>query len=101
MEGTTEAVDAARPVVPPLLYVPIEEPQVGNELTIEFRRLADGRLALLAYTALDRLVSGCGPRQPWALIPVTKLAEIDQLRPYDLILLDVKIPRDQRSAVGK
>jgi hypothetical protein len=101
VEGTTESVDTTRPAVPPLLYVPIEDPQVNNELTIEFRRLADGRLALLAYTALDRLVSGCGPRQPWALIPVSKLDEIDQLRPYDLILLDVKIPRGQRSAAGK
>ncbi|WP_424922760.1 SAV_915 family protein [Aeromicrobium chenweiae] len=30
--------------------------------------LRDGRTALLAYTALDRLVDCCGDRQPWVLI---------------------------------
>lgn len=33
------------------------------------RPTKDGRVALLAYTALDRLVTGCGPRRPaiaWA-----------------------------------
>jgi hypothetical protein len=62
--------------------------------------LSDGRLALVAYTALDRLVDGCGRDQPWVVIPAAKLDEIDQHQPYDLILLDVEIPEEQRRKAG-
>lgn len=89
-----------KPTVPPMLYVPVEYPQLGNELSIEFRRLDDGRLALIAYTALDRLVKGCGPNQPWVVIPASKLDEIDKLQPYDLVVLDVNLPTDQRHETG-
>lgn len=90
------AIGDATPVLPPMLYVPVADPRVSTELTIEFRRLADGRLALVAYTALDRLVDLCGPQQHWAVVPVAQLDEIDQYQPYDLILLDVDIPHEQR-----
>jgi hypothetical protein len=97
VQTMTVAVNAAqKPVVPPVLYVPVEDPWASDELTIEFRWLADGRLALVAYTALDRLVNGCGPHQPWAIMPTTKLDEIDLHQPYDVILLDVEIPEHQR-----
>jgi hypothetical protein len=98
----TDAVEAQqKPVIPPMLYVPVEAPQISEELSIEFRRLEDGRLALMAYTALDRLVRGCGQSQPWAVIPTAKLDEIDQSQPYDVILLDVKLPEDQRRKAGE
>jgi hypothetical protein len=97
--------EAAGPVeprlIPPLLYVPVADPDVGDEMTVEFHRLADGRLALLVYTALDRLVTGCGPNQPWVVLPAAKLDEIDQYQPYDVILLDVPIPEDRRRKAGE
>jgi hypothetical protein len=87
--------------VPPLLYVPVADPDVGDEMTLEFHHLDDGRVALLAYTALDRLVNGCGPNQPWVILPTAKLDEIDRYQPYDVILLDVPIPEDQRHEAGE
>ena len=94
---------AAGVVVPPVLYVPVAEVAGDGsptELTVEFRRTADGRTALLAYTALDRLVDGCGPHQPWALIPAQRLADIERHHPYELILLDVEVPAELRRTGG-
>ncbi|HEX3649862.1 MAG TPA: SAV_915 family protein [Pseudonocardiaceae bacterium] len=81
---------ADRPVVPPMLYVPVRDYADNvHDLTVDFRRLPDGRLALPAYTALDRLVAGCGTAQPWVLLPTAKLDEIAEHTPYDVILLDM------------
>ncbi len=97
-----EAAGAVEPrAIPPLLYVPVADPDVGDEMTVEFHHLDDGRLALLAYTALDRLITGCGPNQPWVVLPIAKLEEIDRYQPYDVILLDVPIPEDQRRKAGE
>jgi hypothetical protein len=92
---------AAKPLVPPMLYVPVTDYRSGtDEVTIDFRRMTDGRTALLAFTALDRLIDGCGATQPWVLLPTGALAEIDQHSPYDVILLDVTIPADERRTAG-
>jgi hypothetical protein len=96
----TAGVSTREPVVPPMLYVPVEDPQLADEMAIEFRQLDDGRLALIAYTALDRLVTGCGPHQPWIVVPTAKLDEIGQHQPYDVILLDVRIPEALQRKAG-
>lgn len=88
----TQSVETERrPVMPPMLYVPVRNPAVRKEMVIDFLRLSDGRIALAAYTALDRLVRGCGERQPWAMIPTSALGEIDKYQPYDVVLLDVDL----------
>jgi hypothetical protein len=85
-----------------MLYVPVAEYESGSaELTLDFRRMADGRTALVAFTALDRLINGCGDAQPWVMLPTAQLTEIDQRSPYDVILLDVVIPADQRRGAGQ
>lgn len=83
---------ADRPVVPPMLYVPVGDyPDNVHDLTVDFRRLPDGRLALFAYTALDRLIAACGAAQSWVLLPTVKLDEIGEHTPYDVILLDMRV----------
>lgn len=92
---------AAQPVVPPVLYVPCAgHGSAGQEAGVELRRLDDGRVALLAYTALDRLVQGCGPFQPWVMIETEALGEIDRSQPYDVIVLDAVIPEQLRWTAG-
>ena len=99
-------------VVPPAVYLPCAAmPAAGvagwgladpdAEVTVEFRRTNDGRTALLAYTALDRLVDCCGPYQPWILMPTAKLDEIDRYQRYDLILLDMDVPVEFRRQAGE
>jgi hypothetical protein len=88
-------------MVPPVLYIPVQDFQPESDnLTIDFRKLPDGRVALLAYTALDRLTAGCGTAQPWALVSTAKLDEIDRNTPYDVIMLDVQIEEDQQRKGG-
>jgi hypothetical protein len=98
----TEAASAAdTPVIPPVLYLPVRDYQPdARDVAIDFRRTRDGRTALLAYTALDRLIDGCGSAQPWVVLPTSKLDEIKEHSPYDMILLDVRIPADQRRMAG-
>ncbi len=59
-------------------------------------KLPDGQVALLAYTALDRLVDGCGDQQPWLLFETAKLDELRAVKPFDLKYLDVDLPEHLR-----
>lgn len=88
--------DTQRPPLPPMLYVPSAGPSADGSLLLDLRKIDDGRLALLVYTALDRLLTGCGPHQPWALVPTQTLDEINDSQPYDLVLVDVSLPADLR-----
>lgn len=84
-----------------MLYLPVHGyADNDQDLTIDFRRLPDGRLALFAYTALDRLIAGCGTGQQWILLPTAKLDEIGERTPYDVILLDVRVQPDLRGNGG-
>ncbi|MPY84538.1 MAG: hypothetical protein GEV00_14705 [Actinophytocola sp.] len=96
MTGAVGSAEAARPVVPPILYIPVADSDVAESMAVDFRRLDDGRIALFAYTALDRLVRGCGRHQPWVLLPTAELDEIAKYQPYDVIYLDVQIAEDQQ-----
>ncbi len=39
-------------------------------------REAEHQQVVLAYSSLERFVEGCGPDQPWILIPTTRLTEL-------------------------
>ncbi|WP_308198841.1 SAV_915 family protein [Rhodococcus sp. F64268] len=52
----------------------------------------DGRTALLAYSALDRLRKCCGSRKPWVAVPSTTLEALHTASPFDLVLLDIVMP---------
>lgn len=84
-------------VVPPVIYVPVDpEGQGDGRATFELRRLRDGRTALLAYTALDRLLDGCGEHQPWVLVPAGAVAAQQRDLGYDVALLDAELPAELR-----
>lgn len=90
--------DVALPAdYPPILYVPcarhVSDP---DDLEVDYRTTADGREALLVYSALDRLHRCAGPAQPWFLMPTVKLQELYAVRPFDLVLLDVVVPEEHR-----
>ena len=82
--------------VPPIIYVPVESVPEGDEVDIIFRRTRDGEVALVLYTALDRLVDCCGPHQPWVLLPTKKLVDVAEAQPFDLVFLDLEMPEDER-----
>ncbi|NTW38485.1 MAG: hypothetical protein HGA44_01130 [Cellulomonadaceae bacterium] len=90
--GTVPQASTSSPVVvPPVLYVPVRpHPDIGNYP--EVRTLADGRLALLAYTALDRLADACGENQPWVLLSVSELGVIKAEHAFDVVAFDPQLP---------
>lgn len=88
-----------RTIVPPVLYVPRDGvDRSDGTVSLDYRTTKDGRTALLAYTALDRLVACCGEAQPWIVIETSTLDDIGKQQPYDLILLDMEIPAEHRRA---
>lgn len=81
--------------MPPMMYLPTSGvPADGDQagFAVELRETQDGRRALLAYTALDRLARCCGPDQPWVLYPTDKLGHLGI--DYDVIYLDLEIPAE-------
>lgn len=82
---------------PPVVYLPCMEPATdASNARITMRETRDGRVALLAYSALDRLHACCGRNQPWIVMPTTSLDALQQAQPFELLLLDVVIPEDKR-----
>lgn len=80
-----------------MVYLPCAAPAVaGADVDVPLRRAKDGRSVLIVYTALDRLVAGCGPEQPWALVPTASLGTVGDGGPPELILFDVEIPEHAR-----
>ena len=85
--------------MPPVLYVPRDgADRSDGAVSLDYRTTKDGRTALLAYTALDRLVACCGDAHPWIEIETSTLDDIGRQQPYDLILLDLEIPTEHRRA---
>jgi hypothetical protein len=87
-----------RAKLPPVVYVPcrLRPSHDDGRLLIEFREGRDGSTTLPVYTALDRLVRCCGEGQPWAVLSVAELAEIDAQAPYDTIAIDAELPATRR-----
>ena len=78
--------------LPPVVYLPAGRLSGPEGPTVELRDLTDQRVALLAYTALDRLAECLGEQQPWLLFELDKLDEIRKQRHYDLLYFDLAIP---------
>ncbi len=83
-----------KPVVPPVLYLPSTGAPNTYGAEIELRKTNDGRMALLAYTALDRLADCMGPHQPWVLYPTERLGDLEAVEHYDVIYLDLPVPQE-------
>lgn len=86
---------------PPVVYVPCSPLNpADDELSVDLRRTRDGKLALLVYSALDRLVTCCGEQQPWVVLPTANLEKIRENADFELILLDIEIPHELRRLAG-
>lgn len=83
--------------VPPLLYLPCREGSGPDAQPEVLRRTTkDGRVALVGYTALDRLHAACGTGHPWTLLAVQQLEELHHHEPYDVLYLDLAMPEALR-----
>lgn len=84
------------PTVPPVLYLPLHRSSTQDDPRAEIRELKDGRLALLAYTALDRLAQLCGENQAWILVRTPDLGEIKSRQHFDVVIFDLAVPEQYR-----
>jgi hypothetical protein len=99
-DGAVTTVDG-KIVFPPIVYVPCDRVSPGDEeLSVDLRPSNDGQVALLVYSALDRLVSCCGPHQPWVVMPTARLDKLGEHTHFDMILLDIAIPDELRRGAG-
>lgn len=89
---TTEAEQPPRKQIPPVLYLPIRPGSTSEAPEVELRRLDDGRVALMVYTALDRLARCCGPHQAWVLYRTEDLSALRAASPFDVTLMDQSVP---------
>ncbi len=55
-------------------------------------------MAVVGYTALDRLHDACGAGHPWALLSLEQLEELHGGEPYDVMYLDLTMPPELRVA---
>ena len=86
---STPPADAARPTLPPVVYVPTtDEPDPATRRVL-MHRVEDGRTALYTYSAIDRLHRFYLPDNSWVLCDVAALQRIHDETPYDLLFLDV------------
>lgn len=81
---------------PPVVYLPVEADAAGRLGDVKMIRLGDGRVALLAYTALDRFIDAWGEHQPWLLMETRQITELRKAKHFDLKLLDVVVPESFR-----
>ncbi len=84
-----------------MIYLPVQA--AGQERFVALRRpLADGRMSLIAFSALDRLVDACGDRQAWVCVNISETEDIRAETPFDVVVLDPDVPasavRDGRLA---
>lgn len=93
-DTTAEPGPAPRPTIPPVLYLPARPGADENGAEIEMRQLEDGRVALLAYTALDRMARCCGPHQPWVLYQTDQLDTLRVMNPFDIVVFDQPLPEE-------
>ena len=74
-----------------MLYLPVlDHAELGTVAAV--RQLEDGRLGLLAYTALDRLAAACGSKQPWMLMSTPDLEKLLEIQRFDVVAFDIDIP---------
>jgi hypothetical protein len=98
--GTVDATRSPAAIFPPVVYVPCAPDQTPGELTVDLRITRDGRLALLVYSAMDRLIAHCGPAQPWTVMVTKDLEQARLATGFELILLDLDIPQELRRTAG-
>ncbi|GAB1516841.1 SAV_915 family protein [Actinophytocola sp. KF-1] len=85
-------------LIPPVVYVACD---IADEKSFvpDLLRTADGRVAILAYSALDRLIECCGEHQPWAVMPTSGLEAVRAEVAFDVVALDVAMPEARRRTV--
>lgn len=83
---------AAQNPGPSMVAVPAH-PGAGNQLMLETRRLPEG-LVLPMFSSVGLLIEALGRYQPWAIVPLAKVAELAPSLGVDHLMLDPEVAND-------
>lgn len=98
----TPTTPVSRPRMPPVVYVPVMElPEAPGVQHLKLHTMADGRTAVFAYSALDRMVSLYGDGVPWMLIDVPGLQRAFDQVPFDLVFVDRELHPQPVAEAGR
>ena len=78
-----------RPTMPPVVYVPTTDEEDRAARRLVLHTVEDGRTALYAYSAIDRLDRYYLQGSPWVVLDVASLQRAHEASPYDLLFVDV------------
>lgn len=81
---------------PPVVYLPCRLDSNGELAEVMMAQLADGKIALMGYTALDRFVKACGSGHPWVLWRTDELEKLRAIKHFDHAYLDIPMPASLR-----
>jgi hypothetical protein len=85
---TATPVSGGADQLPPVLYVPTADDASDGRPRIAMTYLADGRTAVFAYSALDRLLDLYPGGPAWALLTLADLQRAHDDVTFDLLLVD-------------
>lgn len=85
-----------RPPLPPVVYAPTMPDDDGNT-RVRMHRMADARVALFVYSAIDRLQAQYGEDASWVLLALPDLERAHEASPFDLLLLDRELHPERAS----
>ncbi|MBA8826641.1 hypothetical protein FHX42_004020 [Saccharopolyspora lacisalsi] len=94
--------------LPGQVYLAARPDESTGDVMLETRE-AEHQQVVLAYSSLERFVEGCGPDQPWILVPTTRLTELatadagDEWRLPSFrfgVMLDESLPPELRGTAG-
>lgn len=75
------------PDLPPVVYVPAR-PAGDGQMAVEMQRLVDGRVAVFAYSAIDRLQEWYAGATGWLALTVEGLQSLHESTPYEVMFVD-------------
>lgn len=79
------------------VYVPSRPFREGDaQARLELQPMPGDRLALMAYSSRETLLSGCGPEQSWVVVPAGLVSEARRQSGADAICLDTPLPHRLR-----
>ncbi|MCW2851813.1 MAG: hypothetical protein JWM84_1477 [Nocardioides sp.] len=73
--------------LPPVVYAPTMVDDDGTT-RVKMHTLADSRVALFVFSAIDRLEAQYGEGAPWVLLQAPQLQQAHDSAPFDLLLVD-------------
>lgn len=94
--GQADTIEVGyRSLGPELVFIPTQRVGGGDEQAqLQLREMVDGRKAVLIYTSLELLVTGCGRQQNWIAAPVEELERLQPIAGFDVIAVNVELPGD-------